>query len=39
MISNDVIHVQAEEGEEDSKVKGIDILEANDFLSMVHNAW
>jgi hypothetical protein len=36
MISNDAIHVQAEKGREDGNVEGIDTLEANDYMCVVH---
>jgi hypothetical protein len=39
MISNDVIHVQAGEGGENDNAEGINILEIDDCLFMVHNVW
>jgi hypothetical protein len=37
MVSNDAIHVQAEEGKEDDNVKGISTLEAYDYLCAMHD--
>jgi hypothetical protein len=37
MISNDAIHVQVEEGGEDSNVESIGTLEVNDYLCVVHD--
>ncbi len=39
MISNDVIHVQVEEGGKNGNVESIDIPKVDDCLSMVHNVW
>ncbi len=39
MISNDAIHVQAEEGREDGNAKGIGTFEAYDCLCAVHDVW
>jgi hypothetical protein len=38
MIFNDAIHVQAEGGEE-CNVEGINTLEIDDCLCVVHNVW
>jgi len=37
LISNDAIHVQIEGGGEDNTTKGIDTLEANDYMCVVHD--
>jgi hypothetical protein len=39
MISNDVIHVQAEKGREDGNVEGISTPKAYDYLCVVHDVW
>jgi hypothetical protein len=39
MISNDAIHVQAEEGGEDDNVEGIGTLKVDDCLCAVHDVW
>ncbi len=39
MISNDAIHVQAEERRKDGKVESIGTLEVDDYLCVVHDAW
>jgi hypothetical protein len=38
MIFNDVIHVQVEGGE-DGNAEGIDTLETDDYLCVVHDVW
>jgi hypothetical protein len=38
MIFNDAIHVQVE-GREDDNVEGIDTLEIDDYLCVVHDVW
>jgi hypothetical protein len=37
MISNDAIHVQAENGRKDGNIESIGTLEANDCLCVVHD--
>ncbi len=39
MKSNDAIHVQVNEGREDSNAKGINTLEVNDYLCALHDVW
>jgi hypothetical protein len=39
MIFNDAIHVQVEEGREDSNAEGIDTTKVNDCMCEMHDAW
>jgi hypothetical protein len=39
MISNDAIHVQAEEKWKDGNVDDIGMLETNDYFCAVHDVW
>jgi len=37
MIYNNAIHIQAKEGGEDGNAKGINTLEVDDYLCVVHD--
>ncbi len=39
MIFNVAIHVQVEEGREDSNAEGIDTTKVNDCMCEMHDAW
>jgi hypothetical protein len=39
MLSNDVIHIQAEERGEDSNVESIDTPKTDDYLCVRHDVW